>query len=447
MKYFTLLLFISMSYLKAEALMVSEIISNPVGDDGGREWVEIINRSDSSVDVSAATFSVKGGNQVTSALVSGSQIISPGGYAIIASTVSGQTKFLQDYPSYDGTLLKASMSLVNTGTTSFTLYVNGVQSDFISYVAAKEGLGYGVVQGEVVTTEPTPGKENKKYESPQTGDPSPGNPNQVTLSQTYQTLPQLTIFLPKEKKVVAGASSVFNVLVLDDKGEEVKNVIYEWSFGDGGYAFGSSTEHTYHYSGRYILEVEATSGKAEGKGRMAILVHNPDISISEVLYGKYGPYIALTNDNSYELDISGWTLSVDGAGFRFPKNTILGSGITKFSGSVMGFASTTISTSTVIRLLFPSGEEVARAAQKNIQVAEKDLLAIKQEKGSTKTDEQKSTPPASLKKLSTQKSNVTSSTSSSSSNVTTHQKQLPVNSQKEQDTRIAKWIKRMLRAE
>lgn len=436
-----------MSYLKAEALMVSEIISNPVGDDGGREWVEIVNKGETSFDISKITFSIKGGSQTSPSFISGPQVIPPSGYAIIASTVSGQTKFLQDYPSFGGTLLKASMSLVNTGTTSFTLYVNGVQSDFVSYVASKEGYGYGVVQGEFTTTDPTPGNENKKYESPQTDESSSGNPNQVTLPQSYQTLPLLTLFLPKEKKVVAGASSAFNVLVLDDKGEEVKDVIYEWSFGDGGYAFGSSTKHTYHYSGRYILEVEATNGKAEGKGRMVILVHNPDISVSEVLYGKYGPYIALTNENSYELDISGWTLSVDGAGFRFPKNTMLGSGVTKFPGLVMGFASTTVSSSTVIKLLFPSGEEVARAERGNVQVVEKNLLAIKQEKGNTKTNEQKPVPYASVKKLGAQKSNVISSTSSSSSNIITYQKHLPVNSQKEQDTRIAKWIKRMLRAE
>lgn len=447
MKYFTALFLISVSCLQAKALTVSEIISNPVGDDGGREWVEIVNKGDISVDVSAVTFSIKGGNQVTSTLVSGSQIIPPGGYAIIASTVSSQTKFLQDYPSYDGTLLKASMSLVNTGTTSLTLYINGVQSDFISYVAAKEGLGYGVVEGGLAVTEPTPGKENKRYQSVDTGDGSPSNSNQITLPQSYDTLPQLTLFLPKEKKVVAGAESVYSISVVDDKGQEVNNVLYDWSFGDGGHATGSSTKHIYHYAGKYILEVEATNGKMQGKGRITIYVYSPEIAVSSIKYGKYGSYVTITNPSSYELDISGWSLSVDGAGFRFPKNTMLGSGVTKFPGLVMGFASTTVSSSTVIKLLFPSGEEVARAERGNVQVVEKNLLAIKQEKGNTKTNEQKPVPYASVKKLGAQKSNVISSTSSSSSNIITYQKHLPVNSQKEQDTRIAKWIKRMLRAE
>jgi hypothetical protein len=65
----------------------------------------------------------------------------------------------------------------------------------------------------------------------------------------------------------------------------------------------------------------------------------------------------------YDLDLSLWRLSIDGALFTFPKNTLLAQGSTRFPGSSLGFASTTISSSTLIKLLFQNMEEVLRISQ------------------------------------------------------------------------------------
>ena len=85
-----------------------------------------------------------------------------------------------------------------------------------------------------------------------------------------------------------------------------------------------------------------------------------DISVLAFGSGKYGSYVDIRNQNEYDIDLSNWILSIDGSGHLFPKNTLLAKGVTRFSGIAMGFASTTMSTTTMVRILFPNLEEVVR---------------------------------------------------------------------------------------
>ena len=87
--------------------------------------------------------------------------------------------------------------------------------------------------------------------------------------------------------------------------------------------------------------------------------------LDSVISGKYGNYIDITNPNTYDLDISFWKIMIDGAPFSFPKNTLLANGVTRFTGVAMGFASTTVSSSTLIKLLFQNMDEVIRVLQEN----------------------------------------------------------------------------------
>lgn len=349
-----------LTFGSVQALRVSEIVSNPIGDDGGREWFEVYNDTENDIDLSLLTISIKGGNPISVTPVSGGTSLRAHGYAVIGSMVSGATKVTQDYPSLTIPVFRAAISLVNTGTTSLEIRLSGSVTDSVTYTGAKEGYGFGSVDGIFVTTEPTPGEVNRKAETKEEGS---APQNQVTLSQGYNPLPQLMLYLPKEKKVAAGAFMPYSVVVADDKGAQVSDVLYTWSFGDGGYRLGATTSYAYHYDGTYILEVEATNGKMEGRGRMKVSVYTPELMLSPIGFGKYGNFIEITNNADQELDISGWYLSLDGAGFKFPKNTFLGEGVTRFPGLALGFASTTVGTSTVIKLLFPTGEEVTRVAQ------------------------------------------------------------------------------------
>ena len=69
--------------------------------------------------------------------------------------------------------------------------------------------------------------------------------------------------------------------------------------------------------------------------------------------------IDILNPNKYDLDLSQWRLTIDGASFPFPKNTIiLGGNTTRFSGVAMGFAGVGFSSSTIVKIMFPNLEEV-----------------------------------------------------------------------------------------
>lgn len=438
--------------LCASALTINEIMSNPIGDDGGREWIEIYNGTDINVDISALTISIKGGAFTPVTPVSGGTTLAAHGYAIISSTVSGVTKFTQDYGSYTGPLLKSIMSLVNTGVTSIELKSQGVTVDTLSsYAAAKEGMTYSLVRGTFTQGDPTPGEDNRAAEASQEATTSQ-NGAQVTIPQMSPPSADIVLYLPQEKTVVAGAPSLFSVTSMTRAGKVIDNMTYTWSFGEGGQKTGSTTLYRYLYPGRYIIQVEGTNGLVAGTGRMSVRVVSPDITVSPVGTGKYGTYIDITNPNIYDLDLSEWRLSLDGSLFSFPRNTLLAHGTTRFTGVAMGFASTTITPDTTIKLLFQNMEEILRIPQgvsltQVVQVSQSALPTIVKEESKRSfgiatftpqivrqnsiTKQVKSYPPLT----------VNDSTLPATSTKNIHQSQ-PQNQKK--DTRIATFIRSLM---
>ncbi len=440
MKISLALLMFALGIVQTHALIVSEVMSNPTGDDGGREWIEIYNETNTDIDLSSMAVSIKGGTAVVATSPQGGLILPPNGYAIIGSLVSvssGQTKFLQDYATYSGILFKSSISLVNTGATSIDIKLQGsIVASIPSYTAAKEGSTLSFIQGSYVTGSPTPGSENAAAQVGGSGSSgtSTTTENQITLPQMSPPSPDIILYMPSEKVVVAGADTYFDVAGMTRSGKAIDGLSFSWAFGDGGQGTGSSTKHRYVYSGRYVTQVEGVSATIAGTGRMVVRVVPPDIEIVEVSSGKYGTYVDISNPNMYELDISQWMLTFDGAAFHFPKNTLISSGATtRFAGASMGFASTTVSTSTVVKILFPNLEEVTRfiPAESSIQTGTvlsvatttKSLPALVKQKMYTKTTPQTATTSQSALKV------ATSTTRTSST----------------RDTRLVGWFKSMFR--
>ncbi len=373
MKKKLLILFVcATQYIATNALQITEIFSNPTGDDGGREWVEVYNDTDSQIELSSLSFSVKAGVPVVATPVSGGTTLLPGAYAIIGSTVSGATKFNLEYPSYSGLLFKSSISLVNTGVTSLDVRVGGVVFDtIVSYVAAKEGYSYSKQGSSFIVVLPSPGKETSTDVTSSSSTLIEGTSTPVVGSQT--TVPQMSppsadiiLYLPSERVVIAGAPTTFSISALTQAGKQIDNTKFTWSFGDGGQGTGSTTIYRYFYPGRYMAFVDASNGLVAGKARMLVKVVTPELELSEIKSSKHGLYIEVHNPNQYELDISTWKLSIDGSQYVIPLNTILLPGTTTISGVSLGFASSSISTSSVTRLLFPNNEEVVKVFQRNV---------------------------------------------------------------------------------
>ncbi len=371
MKLFFISLFLIVnSITSGYALIINEIMSNPTGDDGGREWVEIYNESSSAVDLSQLTISVKGVTAIPVTHLSGDTMLPAKGYAIISSTVSGATKFLQDYGTYNGPHFKSSISLVNTGITSLEIKLGGVSVYVVpSYTAAKEGLSLSLFDGNYKVSTPTPGSDNLEIggdvgsvtNQSTTTVAVATTTNQVTLAQATPPLANIVIYMPFEKVAIAGAETELSVFAMTRENKPIDKMVYTWAYGDGGQGVGSSTLYRYAYPGNYIAQVEGTNGYLIGNGRMHVRVVSPDIKITKAVVGKYGPYIDIENPNPYDLDFSQWRLTIDGASFPFPKNTLLvGNNVTHIVGSAMGFSHIVFSSTTLIKILFPNQEEVER---------------------------------------------------------------------------------------
>lgn len=375
-KLLSLLFFVSLIN-HVDALLISEVMSNPMGDDGGREWIEVFNNTANSVDLSTLTISIKGATAIVVTPLSGGTILVPNGYAIIGSVVSGANKFIQDYPNYNGLLFKSSISLVNTGVTSIDIKLSGSSVDTLaSYTAAKEGFTLSLVGGSFVLSNPTPGAENQAVTSSDSSNnaTSSSNTQQVIQAQSAPS-PDIVLYMPFEKTVVAGADTNFTTYGMTRAGNNIEDLTYSWSYGDGGQGTGTSTWYRYIYPGRYVAKVEAANGRVLGNASTKVRVVSPEIEITKVDKGKYGIYVDVSNPNNYDLDLSQWKLSFDGKAFPFPKNTIiLGGETTHFSGVAMGFASTTISQNSVVKILFPNLEEVASYTISNKEIESLDKL-------------------------------------------------------------------------
>jgi hypothetical protein len=342
-------------------------MSNPVGDDAGREWVEVYNESDASVDITTLAISIKGGNPISTVSLQGGTMLAPGEYVILSSIVSASSpvsKFLDTgigYPDYKGALVRvsSSASFVNIGTTSLDIRLGGSVVDSISYTPAGEGKTLSRVNGVFVTGTPTPGVSNQAVSNtPQT---PASQESQTTLTQTAPPSPDIVLYIPESKLVVAGAETEFSVYGMTRGGQVIENMTATWAFGDGGQALGTSTMYAYVYPGVYKARVDAGNTSVRGVGNMNIVVVSPEIRIASYGIGKYGAYIDIENPNEYDLDISQWRLHVGFGSYAFPKHTIIAQrGVTRISGRAMGFEKETFGEGKQIRITFPNLEEVTK---------------------------------------------------------------------------------------
>ncbi len=113
-KKFCMVVWICLVFLIAKsagAIVINEIMYDPSGTDGDREWIELYNNEANDIDLTGWKFYENSENHGLS-LVQGDMIIPKDGYAIIADN---DDSFLSDYPDFSGTLIKSSFSLINTG--------------------------------------------------------------------------------------------------------------------------------------------------------------------------------------------------------------------------------------------------------------------------------------------------------------------------------------------
>lgn len=148
----------------------------------------------------------------------------------------------------------------------------------------------------------------------------------------------ITVLLPEEKLIPAGADTEFNVKVVDQDKKMIIGLDFEWSFGDGGESFGQKVSHHYIYPGEYTLVASADGYTVGGEAKMKVKVITPDVSISKVGTSSKENFIDLTNNTDYDLVLSNFYLDLDNKFYKLPKNfTISKMQTVHVSGEAVGF--------------------------------------------------------------------------------------------------------------
>lgn len=304
-------------------VLLSEILYDlETGADAGREWVEVWNSGSATEDVGQWRLFENGSNHQLTAY-SGSGVLAPGAYAVIADDPA---KFLADWPSYTGPLFDSAFSLSNSGETLILRCCGSdlADKDLVAYTPsaqAGESLHRNAASGTLfIAAAPSPGAGSlgvvagKPDEAETASAPSPGG--SVSSGPSVESL---SVFAGADRYVVTGANIVFTAQVLDEKKRPFDMVHVQWNFGDGAGATGRSVTHVFEYPGRYAITVSATHYDRSASDQAVVVVEEASVRLVAFPDGS----ISVENRAARELDLSGWSVSEGTASFTFPAGTLV----------------------------------------------------------------------------------------------------------------------------
>jgi hypothetical protein len=425
----------TISFASAE-VNFSEIMYDPEGSDSSREWIEIRNDGD-AVNLTSYKFFESNVNHGITAFQGGNTVPS-GGFAVIADNPA---RFLQDYPAFSGLLFDSSFSLSNAGEYLAMKDGGGAITDSFTYTPSAGGQDDSTTLSLVSTAwvrgEATPGAANVVSTLPI----SVTSTTTSITAKTSPPAPDLTVFLPEQSILIAGAEKQFMASAVQSSGVEPSNMTYEWSFGDGGVRSGKTVSYRYQEPGHYTVVVEAGNGNLFSKNRVKVQVVDGDLAIHNAVKTEDKIVIGVKNNSPYELDMSFWKVSAGPLHYTIPKNTIISPRSTlMLNGLELGMSTSTVDLSTT-SLRFPGGKLLASSTRtlRNIvdrSVQPRDEAASKKIEKNTTTiaSEPKSTYKA-LSQSTKEKEMMKHVLATSTSSIIKDDEEI------KRDQRISSWIK------
>jgi hypothetical protein len=350
--YFVVFVFFSFSNFVSANFTINEIMYDlKEGSDTGREWVEVYNNSENSLDL--ATFKFFEANTNHALILSqGDTNIPSHGYAIISSD---PVKFKIDWPDFVGSIFDSSFSLSNTGES---LGIKDMDLNTVDEYVYNTDMGGGAdgnslqkISGSWKGAIPTPGVTNENVSIPATVVAvTSGNSNTDTSTSSVESSSSSEVNTVKVEKykiqtniisskhAFVGVSTVLEANTTGVNKEKITYGKYFWNFGDGEFKEIKSTNfsnlekvnHKYLYPGEYIVSLEyyqnmyIDSDKPDAVYKTTITIVPTDIVLS-----KFGDakdfFIEITNNTKYNFDISNWILKSKNRSFVIPKNTEISS--------------------------------------------------------------------------------------------------------------------------
>lgn len=337
------------------SVVISEIMYDLEGSDTKREWVEVHNIGETSVDFSSWRFFEGDTNHKLS--TEGDSTLIAGGYAVIADDPN---VFLTDWPDFSGLLFDSSFSFHNTGETIGLRDADLTDIDMVTYSNEWGGNGDGnslqKIDGTWVSAVATPGSKNYATATETENDSSmyyetPAAPSGSGGSRfDFPVEPQIIADAGEDRTVAVGADSVFKGSAVGLAGNPLEgDARYVWNFGDGQTKEGRNVFHYYQYPGTYTVVLDVSIRKHAASDRVIVTARPADVAISLAAPDR----ILIQNNDSGEIDLSWWIVKSGETDFVMPKDTLLLAGSTlQLSSEVTGLADARLDNTF---LLYPNG--------------------------------------------------------------------------------------------
>lgn len=360
----------------ASSAAITEIMYDLPGTDTGREWIEVQNTSTSNIDLSTWKLFEANTNHKITAI--GAAVIAPGGFAILSDVPD---KFKSDNTSFSGLIFDSTFSLSNEGETITIRDDSGSDVDTVSFLPTWGANGDGNSlqknsSGSWISAPPTPGLQTTatqstvsqsadmqsavtsldNSQSSESSDQDSGTSayGSQETANTSSDNPELEISSGRSRLGFVGSSLSFEVKVKSIKNPPSgKSISSIWSMGDGTELSGSNIVHTYQYPGNYVVIVNSDFGNAHAVSKVKVSIVDPHVLISDLL----PEYTELSNPDSFEVNIGGYTLMNEKGRFTIPQDTI----ILAHSSIKLPYQNTKLSFGTLTRLFDPSGIERSRS--------------------------------------------------------------------------------------
>lgn len=315
------------------AVFISEIAWMGTAVSANDEWIEIHNDGDVAVDVAGWSLIAEDGSpEIT---LSGT--IAPQSFFILERTDDGSAPGVTADQIYAG-------ALGNTGEVLTLRDTQGVVIDAISmadgwqggdntnkYTMQKSGNSW-------ITASPTPRAPNMSIDegtsdttdtdtdaeqSSNTSSSSHTNAEELS-TQNKISQKNLTLYAGRDRSVVVGQPVKFVGELVDSRHNVIINDTYRWNFGDGISKSGRKVQHEYMFPGNYAVVLTVTEGERTYTARLQVSVREAYVSVVETGIG----FVALKNESTFEMNLTGWTILHGDKTFYIPEDTIILPGTT-----------------------------------------------------------------------------------------------------------------------
>lgn len=244
MRIFILIILLSFAHVASAQIVISELMYDVSGADTGREWIEVENIGNESLEFTSWKLYESETNHAIKES-KGKSVLSPGEFAILADNAE---EFIIDYPNFPGIIFESTFSLNNEGETIGIKDASGNLVHQLSYTksagAAGNGTSFQKIAGVWHAALPTPGQINQ-------------------AKAETQDAKALSILPEYSGNSVVGSELLFKAKI---EGGSSAGKIF-WNFGDGdtlSAAFDTEISHRYRFAGTYaVVAVYRLDGKTD----------------------------------------------------------------------------------------------------------------------------------------------------------------------------------------